>query len=577
MYRLARIAPLALTLSLLFTAPAFAANHAYYVQGTGDPVLGTCQPFAGVPGYFRCDSVRAAVDAANANVNSADEIDVIFLQAAGDYTVNQQLTLSDRVAIIGRGPRTTTVRGAGTARVFSVAAGTEVTMTRFGIAGGRAGGSNGGNVLNNGFLALTNMRVSDGAANQGGGIANIGSGQLVVLNSLIDGNVAGVGGGVYNTAASGLSISNSTIAFNNANGEVATGAGVATSAGGTLVSVTIARNDARSANGVGGLLSTDSANPVQLHGSLIGGNTQLDGGSANCGGEVEDVNMSNLDDGNSCQAIEISGNSGLSGALVNDGGDTDVLTISPTGAAKRGVEQCFVGTDQRAAPRAAGGVCDVGAYEQGAVAPAIDSGAFPEPEAPPTSQPPPPPPTGGEPTPTPTPTPVANQTVVAREVRGTVRVRVPGSNRFVDLDAAQGIPVGSTVDAKRGRVEITAVPRPGRPVEKAVFYDGIFRITQSRGITDLKLSEALACSKRASAAQRKPKKRRLWGDGRGRFRITGKYSAATIRGTRWLVEDRCNSTLVRVRVGAVSVRDKVRKRTVVVRAGRSYTARARRR
>ena len=158
--------------------------------------------------------------------------------------------------------------------------------------------------------------------------------------------------------------------------------------------------------------------------------------------------------------------------------------------------------------------------------------------------------------PTPEPTPVVNQTVVAREVRGTVRIRVRGSNRFVDLDASQGIPVGSTVDAKRGTVEIAAIPRAGRPVEKAEFRQGIFRITQSRGITDLKLTEALNCSKRgAKAAQRKPKKRKLWGKGTGRFRTTGSYSAATIRGTEWLVQDTCTATLTRVKTGVVTVRE----------------------
>jgi hypothetical protein len=133
------------------------------------------------------------------------------------------------------------------------------------------------------------------------------------------------------------------------------------------------------------------------------------------------------------------------------------------------------------------------------------------------------------------------------------------------------------VDTKRGRVEIQAIPRPGRPVEKAISYDGIFRITQSRGITDLKLTEALACPRgRASAAARKPKKRRLWGNGSGRFRTTGRYSAATIRGTKWLVQDTCTSTLTRVTQGVVTVRDRVKKRTIIVRRGKRYVARARR-
>jgi hypothetical protein len=42
----------------------------------------------------------------------------------------------------------------------------------------------------------------------------------------------------------------------------------------------------------------------------------------------------------------------------------------------------------------------------------------------------------------------------------------------------------------------------------------------------------------------------------------------------WLTEDYCNGTLIRVREGSVTVRDLVKKRTVVVAAGRSYFAEA---
>ena len=180
------------------------------------------------------------------------------------------------------------------------------------------------------------------------------------------------------------------------------------------------------------------------------------------------------------------------------------------------------------------------------------------------------------PTPTPEPTPVAQQTVVARP-SGTVKVKLRGTNRFVDLNGTTGIPLGSEIDAKRGRVELEAVPRPGAAPERATFYGGIFVVTQRGGVTDLRLSEELTgCSARARAAQgRKTKTRKLWGDGRGRFRTTGRYSAATVRGTRWLVQDTCTSTITRVAQGVVTVRDNVLRKNVVVRAGKRYTARRR--
>jgi hypothetical protein len=66
----------------------------------------------------------------------------------------------------------------------------------------------------------------------------------------------------------------------------------------------------------------------------------------------------------------------------------------------------------------------------------------------------------------------------------------------------------------------------------------------------------------------------LWGDGKGSFRTTGKHSAATVRGTKWLTQERCDGTLTRVTRGVVSVFDKTLNKTVTVRAGRSYLARA---
>ena len=57
---------------------------------------------------------------------------------------------------------------------------------------------------------------------------------------------------------------------------------------------------------------------------------------------------------------------------------------------------------------------------------------------------------------------------------------------------------------------------------------------------------ALARGRRERQARRTRKKppRKLWGDGRGRFRTRGRYGAATVRGTKWLTDDRCDGTFV---------------------------------
>ena len=113
----------------------------------------------------------------------------------------------------------------------------------------------------------------------------------------------------------------------------------------------------------------------------------------------------------------------------------------------------------------------------------------------------------------------------------------------------------------------------------ADFWDGLFRLSQTKGsrpTTTLTLIEKLRCPRpgNASTAAKRKKKRRLWGDGSGKFRTKGKHSAATVVGTKWLVEDRCTTTLTRVVRGRVSVRDFELKKTVIVRRGKRYIARA---
>jgi hypothetical protein len=121
------------------------------------------------------------------------------------------------------------------------------------------------------------------------------------------------------------------------------------------------------------------------------------------------------------------------------------------------------------------------------------------------------------------------------------------------------------------------------------FSRGLFQVLQSsrrsaRGLTELRLkgSSFRSCRNRASgrsasAAQLSRRTvRRLRSNARGRFRTRGRNSSATVRGTVWDMIDRCDGTLTRVRRGRVAVRDFRRRKTVIVRAGKSYLAQARR-
>ena len=176
-------------------------------------------------------------------------------------------------------------------------------------------------------------------------------------------------------------------------------------------------------------------------------------------------------------------------------------------------------------------------------------------------------------TPTPEPTPEFRQTVVVQPVRGTVRVRRPGSNEFVDLDAGAGIPLGATIDTKKGEVELTSLPAAGAPPQTARFSDGIFNVTQS-GVDhrpDAHRAARAVLEGRRGRRPRSPNPAACGATGGASSGPSGRYSAATVRGTKWLVQDSCNGTLVRVTQGVVAVRDKVKRKTVIVRAPQAAT------
>ena len=106
------------------------------------------------------------------------------------------------------------------------------------------------------------------------------------------------------------------------------------------------------------------------------------------------------------------------------------------------------------------------------------------------------------------PPPVAGKSVNVKPVSGNVTIKRPRSTRFVTLTAAAQIPVGSSIDTRRGRITITAAQGGGRTAS-ADFFDGLFRLTQTKGarpITTLKLTEKLSCAK--ANRRRSPRKRR---------------------------------------------------------------------
>jgi len=196
--------------------------------------------------------------------------------------------------------------------------------------------------------------------------------------------------------------------------------------------------------------------------------------------------------------------------------------------------------------------------------------------------------------------PIAGKTVVVRVVSGRVLISTPAgaaaygpigrvgsaaAKKFRRFKGSASIPVGSTLDTRAGKIEMTSAADLKGNTQRAQFYAGIFTVRQKRTArpsTDLALessSFAKACgavASRATAAKGKSRRvlGRLFGRGKGRYKTTANFSAASVRGTTWLTEDRCDGTLTKVTSGKVAVRDLAKNKTVTVTAGHSYLARA---
>jgi hypothetical protein len=141
------------------------------------------------------------------------------------------------------------------------------------------------------------------------------------------------------------------------------------------------------------------------------------------------------------------------------------------------------------------------------------------------------------------------------------------------------------IDTTHGTVALTTARGAGVS-QTATFHGGAFQVRQSRsgnGMTDLVLRggsfascpRTSARSSRLAVASKARKVRKLWSkDHNGRFRTYGRSSVATVRGTSWYTEDRCDGTLTRVTSGKVLVRNRRTGKSKLVTKGHSFLARA---
>jgi hypothetical protein len=176
---------------------------------------------------------------------------------------------------------------------------------------------------------------------------------------------------------------------------------------------------------------------------------------------------------------------------------------------------------------------------------------------------------------------------------GGVSVRPSGTPAFLALQEEDLVPTRSDVDSTGGQIAITTARDAGGAQQTAQLYRGPFSVAyRATGSTAFRLSPVTSCATGPRAAvariasvpdKRKPKRKRprrkvashqLWvSETGGNWQTaTGSVSAAAI-GTRWHTTLSCDGTRVTVRQGVVRVRDKLHRRTVVLRAGQTYLAR----
>ena len=173
-------------------------------------------------------------------------------------------------------------------------------------------------------------------------------------------------------------------------------------------------------------------------------------------------------------------------------------------------------------------------------------------------------------------------TTLVENVRPSGQVFIKKGGKFVPLTDFEVVPLGTELDTRKGKVELTSPDG-----STGNFYGGIFKLGAEKQqkttfvVIVLTGGNFAGCQKYkrtiSAAGKAKPKPasksiRHVWGDAKGHFRTKGKFASATVRGTLWLTNDVCGGTWVHVRRGVVDVYDFVLRKHVSTPAGKSYLA-----
>ncbi len=266
--------------------------------------------------------------------------------------------------------RSVTATGGGLSRNSTlplVITGTRITRNRAETQGG------GLQLVGSGASTLRAALVQDNSAQTGGGGVTVGGAAALIEQSTFNGNTTatGNGGGIFSSSTATSTIRNVTLTANTA----VNGGGIGVTGTATILHATIVSNGA-SGFGAGIASNTPSGN-VTITNSLLARNLRLADGQ-NCNNVIPMVIASgggNLSDDSTCNPFltlpsdRRNTPAGINMGQSDNGGPTPThALLSGSAAIDGGVPAACLAADQRGFGRQ--GVCDIGAFEFGGVAPA---------------------------------------------------------------------------------------------------------------------------------------------------------------------------------------------------------------
>ena len=180
--------------------------------------------------------------------------------------------------------------------------------------------------------------------------------------------------------------------------------------------------------------------------------------------------------------------------------------------------------------------------------------------------------------------PVSGTVLIALPAVQKAHAKVTGFGPLVKLTHAAQIPIGSLLDTKHGVASLTTATNKTGGTQSGQFSKGAFIVQQphTNPLTTAVMTggNLNACSKlphggaaKQVAGARSRRSRSLFANVHGHFRTRARNSAATVRGTEFLVKDTCTGTTTSVKRGVVTVRDFTLRKTVKVKAHHKYLAR----